>query len=75
MIATENILVSTDFSETSRVALTYARELAERVQRAVHLRHIIPEVNLGLGAMDVPRLLPEHLEKQRAPAAGDQTRI
>ena len=74
MIVIKNILVPTDFSETSRVALTYARELAERFQSAVHLLHIIPEVNLGLEAMDVPNVLPEDRQEQWANAAEDQLR-
>jgi nucleotide-binding universal stress UspA family protein len=38
-----NILVPTDFSETSRAALRYAKDLAQRFNSRIHLVHVVPE--------------------------------
>jgi nucleotide-binding universal stress UspA family protein len=40
-IALKHILVPTDFSETSRVALRYALALADRFEACVHLLHAV----------------------------------
>ena len=40
-IALKHILVPTDFSETSRVALRYALALADRFGACVHLLHAV----------------------------------
>ncbi len=43
MIALKTILVPTDFSETSAVALKYAKELAGAFQASIHLLHVLIE--------------------------------
>lgn len=43
MIALKNILVPTDFSDTSRLAAAYAVELANRFSAKLHLVHIVEE--------------------------------
>jgi nucleotide-binding universal stress UspA family protein len=43
MIRLERILVPTDFSETSEVALTYARALAGNFGAALHVLHVVPD--------------------------------
>ncbi len=39
----QSILVPTDFSETSTVALTYARELAAKFEATLHLLHVVQD--------------------------------
>lgn len=43
MIALKNILVATDFSEASEVAVTYGRVLADAFGSRLHLIHVVPE--------------------------------
>jgi nucleotide-binding universal stress UspA family protein len=43
MIALRNVLVATDFSGTSDVAVTYARVLAEAFGAHLHVLHVVPE--------------------------------
>ncbi len=43
MISLKNILLATDFSDTSRLAAEYAVELAKRYQAKLHLLHVIEE--------------------------------
>lgn len=43
MIALKNILVPTDFSETSQLAAAYAVELATRFSAKLHLVHVVEE--------------------------------
>lgn len=43
MIALKNILVATDFSEPSAVALDYGRDLARSYDAALHVVHVIEE--------------------------------
>ena len=45
-IALKRILVPTDFSETSDVALTYGKALAERFGAALHVLHVIDDTLL-----------------------------
>jgi nucleotide-binding universal stress UspA family protein len=53
MIALKNILVPTDFSETSKDALTYARELASTYHGSVHLLHVLPDASVQPWAFGV----------------------
>jgi nucleotide-binding universal stress UspA family protein len=43
MRAIRNILVPTDFSDTSRAALKYAADLARRFDSRLHLLHVSPD--------------------------------
>ena len=44
MIALNNILVATDFSEPSAVALDYGRDLARSYDAALHVVHVIEDL-------------------------------
>jgi universal stress protein A len=46
MIAIKNILVATDFSEPSSVALAYGRDLAKTHHARMHVLHVVEDVNL-----------------------------
>ncbi|MGE3276446.1 MAG: universal stress protein [Vicinamibacterales bacterium] len=43
MITLKSVLVPTDFSETSEVALRYGRALAEKFDATLHLVHVVQE--------------------------------
>ena len=45
MITLKKVLVTTDFSETSKVAVTYARELASMYHGSVHVLHVLPDAS------------------------------
>ena len=44
MLAIRNILVATDFSEPSGVALAYGRDLARNYNAQLHLLHVVEDV-------------------------------
>jgi nucleotide-binding universal stress UspA family protein len=44
MVAIKNILVATDFSEPSGVALAYGRDLARNYNARLHVLHIVEDV-------------------------------
>lgn len=44
MIALNNILVATDFSEAAQVALHYGVELARRLDARLHLLHVVDDL-------------------------------
>jgi nucleotide-binding universal stress UspA family protein len=44
MIALRQILLPTDFSEPSAVALTYAKAFAGNFQASLHVRHVVEDV-------------------------------
>src|SRR6185436_994935 len=46
MVAIKNILVATDFSEPSGVALAYGRDLARTNKARLHLLHVVDDVML-----------------------------
>jgi len=65
MLAIKHILVATDFSEPSGVALAYGRDLARNYQSKLHLLHIVEDV-MARYSSEVGVLLPsiqEDLEK------------
>lgn len=68
MIDLKRILVPTDFSESSEVAMRYARALAERFKASIHVLHIIedPFVHGWTGEGYMPDLptFRESLEKE-----------
>ena len=46
MVAIKNILVATDFSEPSAVALAYGRDLARNYNAKLHVLHVVEDVIL-----------------------------
>jgi nucleotide-binding universal stress UspA family protein len=46
MVALRNILVATDFSEPSGVALAYGRDLARTYNARLHVMHVVEDVML-----------------------------
>ena len=46
MVALRNILVATDFSEPSGVALAYGRDLARNYNARLHVMHVVEDVML-----------------------------
>lgn len=46
MVAIKNILVATDFSEPSGVALAYGRDLARTYNARLHVLHVVEDVML-----------------------------
>jgi nucleotide-binding universal stress UspA family protein len=70
MIALENVLVATDFSEPSDVAVVYGRALTEAFGARLHLLHVVPQA-MGLpwaAASDGPSLsdIQQQWEKEAA---------
>jgi nucleotide-binding universal stress UspA family protein len=60
MIALKNVLVATDFSEPSDVALTYGRELATRFGATLHVLHVAEDAVLtAFAANDYAAMAPE----------------
>jgi universal stress protein A len=61
MIALKNILVATDFSEPSAVALNYGRDLARAYEATLHVIHVIEDLpalhgpEIGFAMSDVER--------------------
>ena len=49
MIPPRTILVATDFSDASGLALTYARDLARRCDSALHLLHVVTDADVSPG--------------------------
>ena len=50
MVAIKNILVATDFSEPSGVALAYGRDLARNYNARLHVVHVVEDVLLRYAA-------------------------
>ena len=60
MITLENVLVATDFSEPSDVALIYGRELASRFGSTLHVLHVASNVFMsGFGAENYAAIAPD----------------
>ena len=49
MIVLKNILVATDFSEPSAVALAYGRDLARSYRATLHVLHVVEDVMVRYG--------------------------
>ena len=49
MIPPKTVLVATDFSDASGLALTYARDLARRCDSALHLLHVVTDADVSPG--------------------------
>lgn len=61
MVVLKNILVATDFSEPSAVAMAYGRDLARSYTAALHVLHVVEDVmlryspELGFATPDLQR--------------------
>lgn len=49
MVVLKKILVATDFSEPSAVAMAYGRDLARSYGAALHVLHVVEDVSLRFG--------------------------
>ena len=59
MIALKNVLVATDFSEPSDVALGYGRHFARTFGASLHVLHVVENVMARFAADAYPVLLPD----------------
>jgi nucleotide-binding universal stress UspA family protein len=60
MMTLTQVLVATDFSEPSAVALRYGRELARRFDATLHVLHVVPNIFLGtFRANDFTAIAPD----------------
>ena len=59
MIALKNVLVATDFSEPSEVALDYGRHFARTFGATLHVIHVVENVMARFAADAYPVLLPD----------------
>jgi nucleotide-binding universal stress UspA family protein len=61
MIVLKRLLVPTDFSEPSKIALHYAKAFAETFQASLHLLHVIEERALAYKELAASSLAPFNL--------------
>lgn len=59
MITLKQILVATDFSECSQVALTYARALARQFKARLHVIHVVETLEILGYSENAPAVLAE----------------
>lgn len=60
MLTIKNVLVATDFSECSQIALTYGRGLARQFGATLHVLHAVePPMSDGTNAIGYVGLIPE----------------
>ena len=77
MIALEHILVATDFSEPSEVAVRYGRDLARSYGATLHVIHVIEDMlalyapELGFALADVERNLEAAVQRDLASTIGE----
>ena len=81
MIVLKNILVATDFGETSGVALTYGRDLARSYGATLHVLHVVESVVASMadaesiGAlMDLQAQIERNAGKQMETLVTDEDR-
>ena len=68
MVALKNILVATDFSEPSGVALSYGRDMARSYHARLHVLHVVEDVMMRYNSevgFAVPQLQDELEEAAR----------
>jgi len=68
MIQLKNILVATDFSEPSQVALEYGRNLARSYAATLHVLHVVEDVTMRYSA-EVAFAIPDILNDMERRAA------
>jgi nucleotide-binding universal stress UspA family protein len=79
MISLRTVLVATDFSEPSEVAVRYGRALAEAFHASLHLLHVVPDSMAlpwatmadGLAMADVQRQWEREADERLAVLAPD----
>ncbi len=71
MIAVKHVLVATDFSKPSEVALEYGRHFARAFGAALHVLHVAENVMARFAADAYPMVLPE-LQRDLELAAGQR---
>jgi len=59
MIRIQNVLVATDFSETSDAALNYGREIARTFGSTLHVLHVADSVYLMYGGETYTAVVPD----------------
>jgi nucleotide-binding universal stress UspA family protein len=75
MITIKNVLVTTDFSESSAVALDYGRELARTYQARLHVMHVVDDLGWRYSLEMTPEWLPgvqESVEESARARLADQ---
>ena len=72
MVAYRRILVPTDFSDTSRFAVSRACGLARRFEAEIHLVNVLPLLDLGPVTTDMPAVSRMDLEEKWVRAARDE---
>jgi nucleotide-binding universal stress UspA family protein len=68
MIRIHNVLVATDFSETSDAALDYGREMARTFGSTLHVLHVADSVYLMYGGETYTTVVPDLQEEVEAAA-------
>ena len=74
MIVLRNILVATDFSEPSAVALAYGRDLARAYESALHVLHVVQDAAAHYSP-EVGLIPPEAQARFEANARADLERV
>jgi nucleotide-binding universal stress UspA family protein len=75
MIALKHILVATDFSEPSDVALTYGRELAGRFDARLHVLHVVQNIYSASFAFESAAVMSADLLVQLEAQARDRLQV
>jgi nucleotide-binding universal stress UspA family protein len=71
MIRIKNVLVATDFSEQSKSALEYGRELAKTYDATLHIIHVVEDIVARYSTDLSATVLVEALESLEASASSD----
>jgi len=74
MVALKNILVATDFSEPSGVALAYGRDLARSYNARLHVLHIVEDVMMRYSP-EIGYALPQQADLEKAASRDLEARI
>lgn len=74
MVALKNILVATDFSEPSGVALAYGRDLARAYNAQLHVLHVVEDVMMRYSP-EIGYAMPQMQKDLEAAAARDLNKL